>query len=142
MRPRVSVLAAVVLLAGCGTAVARTGNGGVHPGSGTVPSSACRARPGEARVTLTDTSPAPDVTVRVGTEVAVTVPRWSWGTATDVTGAGRILREECSVTLPGGGSRTIFAAIGPGRTRLGATVQPASDLMMPAWGGEIIVSAA
>jgi hypothetical protein len=146
MRARVNVLAPVVLLAGillagCGTAAARPGNGGGHPGSGTVPSSACRARPGEALVRLSDTSPAPRVTVRTGADVAVTVPRWSWGTATDVTGAGRILREECSVTLPGGGSRTIFLAVGPGRTRLGATVQPASNLMMPAWGGEVIVSA-
>jgi hypothetical protein len=82
------------------------------------------------------------VTVRLGAEVTVTVPRWGWGTATDVTAADRILREECRVLLPGGGSRTIFLAIGPGRTRLGATVEPASNLMMPAWGGEVTVSAA
>jgi hypothetical protein len=35
--------------------------------------------------------------------------------------------------LPGGGVRTIFLAAGRGSTRVGATVQPASDLAMPAW---------
>jgi hypothetical protein len=142
MRAWVTAAGAVVLLAGCGTAAARPGSGAIHPANRTVSSSACSARSGEAAVTLTDTTPAPAVTVRLGAQVTVTVPRWDWGTATDVTGAGRILREECSDALPGGGSRTIFLAIGPGRTRLGATVEPASDLMMPAWGGEVIVPAA
>jgi hypothetical protein len=52
-----------------------------------------------------------------------------------------ILREQCTVLLPGHGRRTIFLAARPGSTWLGATVQPASHLMMPAWGGKVIVRA-
>ena len=50
-----------------------------------------------------------------------------------------ILQEECTVLLPGRGRRTIFLAAGPGRTRVGATVEPASNLAMLAWGGDVIV---
>ena len=90
--------------------------------------------------TLTDTSPTPKVSVPPGGHLVVTVPRWGWGTATDVHPARRgILREQCTVLLPGHGRCTIFLAARPGSTRLGATVQPASNLMMPAWGGTAIV---
>ncbi len=41
--------------------------------------------------------------------------------------------------LPGDGRRTIFLAARHGSTWLGATVPPASNLMMPAWGGKVIV---
>jgi hypothetical protein len=75
--------------------------------------------------------------------IVVTVPPWGWGTATDI-GVARsgILREECTVLLPGGGRRTVFMAVTPGSTWVSATVAPASDLAMPAWGGRVIVRAA
>jgi hypothetical protein len=143
MRPWVIAIAGVILLAGCGAAAAASGSGAAHHSSGAGSARACKARPGQAIITLTDTSPAPAVNVRVGADVVVTVPRWGWGTATDVNLAtGGILRQKCTVTLPHAGRRTIFVAARAGRTRLGATVQPASNLMMPAWGGEVIVSAA
>jgi hypothetical protein len=83
------------------------------------------------------------VTVPVGARIVVTVPRWGTGTATDVDVArGGILREECTVLLPGRGRRTIFLAARPGSTRISATVEPASDLFMPAWIGEVIVRGA
>ena len=83
------------------------------------------------------------VTVPPGGHLVVTVPRWGWGMATDVHPArAGILREQCTVLLLGHGRRTIFLAAGPGSTRLGATVQPVSNLMMPAWGGTVIVRAA
>ena len=70
----------------------------------------------------------------------MTVPRWGWGKATDVNVAqAGILREECTVRLPRGGRRTIFLAVGPGRSYIGATVKPASDLAMPAWGAKVTV---
>jgi|HubBroStandDraft_1064217.scaffolds.fasta_scaffold01131_15 hypothetical protein len=100
----------------------------------------CRARSGWAAITLTDTAPAPAVTVRTGERVIVTVPPWGWGQATEVgVASGGILREECTVLLPGRGRRTIFLATGPGRTRLDATVEPASNLAMPAWSGDVVV---
>jgi hypothetical protein len=102
----------------------------------------CSVQPGWAAITLSDTSPTPMVTVPPGDHLVVTVPRWDWGTATDVHLArAGILREQCTVLLPGRGRRTIFLATRPGSTRLGATVQPASNAMMPAWGGEVIVRA-
>jgi hypothetical protein len=115
-----------------------------QPGSRHVPvARPCTGRPGWAAITLTDTSPTPTVTVPPGGHLVVTVPRWGWGTATGVYVArGGILREQCTVLLPGHGRRTIFLAARPGSTRLGATVQPASNLMMPAWGGTVTVRAA
>jgi hypothetical protein len=75
--------------------------------------------------------------------IVVTVPRWGWGTATDIDVArSGILREECTVLLFGGGRRTVFMAVMPGSTWVGATVEPASDLDMPAWGGRVIVRGA
>jgi len=95
------------------------------------------------RVGLTscdDSVPVPVVTVPPGVHIVVIVPRWGWGTATDVDVAhSGILRGECNALLPGGGRRTIFLAAGQGSTRVGATVQPASNLFVSAWGGEVIV---
>jgi hypothetical protein len=83
------------------------------------------------------------LTVPSGARIVVTVPPWSWGTATDVTvGRDAILREQCTVLLPGGGRRTVLVAARPGSTWLGATVEPASDLAMPAWFGDVTVRAA
>jgi hypothetical protein len=152
MRSWVSAVAATVLLAGCGTALARPGSGLVHPVGTTVTEPAhphsgdspiggsCPVLPGWSAITVTDTVPVPVVTVPPGARIVVILPRWGWGTATDVDVAhGGILREKCTVLLPGGGRRTIFLAAGQGGTRVGATVQPASNLFMPAWGGEVIV---
>jgi hypothetical protein len=103
---------------------------------------ACRARPGWAAITLTDTSPTPAITLRVGSPAVVTVPHWGWGKATDVrTARNGILREVCTVVLPDRGRRTIFLATKPGHTWLGATVEPASNLEMPSWGGDVTVQA-
>ena len=103
----------------------------------------CSARPGWAAITLTDTSPAPVVTAPPGAHIVVTVPQWSWGAATDVDVArGGMLREQCTVLLPGRGRRPIFLAARPGRTRVGATMEPVSDLAIPAWAGEVIVPSA
>jgi hypothetical protein len=103
----------------------------------------CSARPGWATITLSDKSPTPMVKVPLGGHLVVSVRRWGWGTATDVHVArSGILREQCTVLLPGHGRRVVFLAARPGRTWLGATVQPASNLMMPAWGGRVIVRAA
>lgn len=83
------------------------------------------------------------VTAPPSAHIVVTVPGWGWGTATevDVARAG-ILQEQCTVLLPGRGRRTIFLAVRPGSTWVGATVEPASNLAMPAWGGEVIVRGA
>jgi hypothetical protein len=103
----------------------------------------CPAPLGSAGITLSDTSPEPVVTVLSGRRIAMTVPRWSWGTATDIhVVRSGILREECTVLLPGGGRRAVFIAVAPGSTQVGATVEPASDLAMPAWGGRVIVQGA
>jgi hypothetical protein len=152
MRSWVTAVAAAILLAGCGTALARPGSGPVHPVGTAVTAPArprsghsptgrsCPVLPGWSAITLTDTVPVPVVTVPPGARIVVIVPRWGWGTATAVDVAhGGILREKCTVLLPGGGRRTIFLAAGQGSTRVGATVAPASDLFMPAWGGEVIV---
>ena len=132
---------AAVSAAGC----SRTGQTApAHPDSLHSPAGrSCPARPGQAAITLTDTSPRPVLTVPSGARIVVTVPPWGWGTATDVTvGHGAILREQCTVLLPGGGRRTIFVAVRPGSTWMGATVAPASDLAMPTWFGDVTVRAA
>jgi hypothetical protein len=83
------------------------------------------------------------LTVPPGTRIVVTVPPWGWGTATDIDlSRSGILREECTVLLPGGGRRTVLMAVTSGSTWVGATVEPASDLAMPAWGGRVNVRAA
>ena len=132
---------AAVLAAGCSS----TGQTApVRPDSLHSPAGrSCPARPGQAVITLTDTLPRPVLTVPPGARIVVTVPQWGWGTATDVTvGRRAILREQCTVLLPGGGRRTVFLAARPGSTWIGATVQPASDLAMPAWFGDVTVRAA
>jgi hypothetical protein len=149
MRNWVAAVAAAVLVAGCGTVPARTvpartvpprsDGGPVHPAS-TMAGGSCPAGSKKSVITLTDTLPVPVVIVPLGAEVVVTVPRWGRGTATDVhVATGGILREECTVLLPGGGRRTFLLAVEPGSTTVGATVAPASGTFMPAWGGEVIV---
>jgi hypothetical protein len=100
----------------------------------------CSAPHGWAAITLADRLPAPQVTVSLGAHVVVTVPRWGTGTATEVAVAhSGILRQECTVVLPDRGRRTIFLAARTGSTRISATVEPASNLFMPAWMGEVTV---
>jgi hypothetical protein len=80
------------------------------------------------------------VTVKAGSFVVVTVPRWHWGQATQVRVAkSALLRQVCSVMLRNHGRRTIYVARGSGTTYLSATVEPASNLAMPAWGGKVVV---
>ena len=112
-----------------------------HLDSGHSPAGrSCSARPGWAAITLTDTQPQPAVSAKPGARIVVTVPRWHWGTATEVHVArAGILREECTVLLRGGGRRTVFLAVRPGSTWIGATVSPASGLFMPGWGGTVTV---
>jgi hypothetical protein len=101
----------------------------------------CSAKADSASITLSDTSPQPVLRVRLGSLVVVTVPPWAWGRATRVSvGHHGVLAEKCTLALPDRGRRTIFIAKRPGSTSLYATVTPASDLLMPSWGGEIVVS--
>jgi hypothetical protein len=103
----------------------------------------CVPRPGSAVLTLTDTSPAPAVTVPVGATLVVMVPPWHVGKATDVhidkTG---ILSHTCSVLLSNHGRRAVLRARRPGETGVFATVTPAGQAGMPAWLGKVTVAAA
>jgi hypothetical protein len=128
---------AAVTLAGCTTAAAAS----PHQASHLVRADrSCKAEPTWPVIKLTDGSKQPALTVRAGSRVVVMVPRWGWGKATDVhVISPGILREKCTVLLPDHGRRTIFVAVGQGRTLLSATVAPPSDLMMPAWGGVVSV---
>jgi hypothetical protein len=95
---------------------------------------------GATSIELSDTTPSPAVTVRVGDRFVVTVPPWSATHATPVTlGVPGIAVQVCSVLLKDGGRRSIFVAQRAGTSWLGATVAPASGLFMPAWGGTVTV---
>lgn len=103
---------------------------------------ACSSSPAWATITLSDLSPHPKLTVPVGAEVVVNVPRWSGGDATDVhIGGAHPLQEQCSVLLGNHGRKTILLATAPGRSDLEATTsgQP-SGVMMPAWLGTVQVT--
>jgi hypothetical protein len=104
------------------------------------PGNSCTARPGWAAITLSYQSPRPVVTAPPGAHILVTVPAWGAGTASDIyAGSGGILREDCTLSLPGGGRRTVFSAIKPGTTLIGSDQEPASPFFMPSWLGEVIV---
>jgi hypothetical protein len=129
MRVWITAAVATVLVAGCATAPANS-----------LSSGSCPVGSAKAVIILTDKLPSPVVIMPVGVAIVVTVPRWTSGTATDVNvAAGGILREECTVLLPGGGRRTVFQALRPGSTFLGASVKPTSGAFMPAWSGKVIV---
>jgi hypothetical protein len=115
----------------------------VGPGTRQLPAGGtCSARPGWTAITLTDTTRPAVAAVPAAGHLVVTVPGWPWGTATDVYLArSGIVQEQCTVVLPDHGRRTVFLAVRPGSTWLGATVQPAGDAMMPAWRGEVTVQA-
>ncbi len=104
--------------------------------------SACSSNPAWASITLSDQSPRPKLTVPVGAEVVVNVPRWSGGEATDVhIGGADSLQEQCSVLLGNHGRQTILRATVPGRSDLEATTSGLpSGVMMPAWLGTVQVT--
>ena len=140
----VAVVAAFAAAAGCSSAAATTPP---HSASGQLPAGrqaraeqACPVRSGWATITLGYVAPQPKVTVPPGGHLVVTVPRWGGGTPTDVnvTRAG-ILREQCTILLPDRARRTVFLAAAAGSTWLGAVIRPASEVMMPSWGGEATV---
>jgi hypothetical protein len=122
------------------TAFAATACGSTVP-AGHLMSARCEAPRGSVSLTLTDTIPVPRVTAKVGRYIAVTVPAWHWGTATNVqaTTIG-MLRQVCTVVTHGHGRLTVLKAARAGSSHLGATVRPASNLFMPAWGGIVIVT--
>jgi hypothetical protein len=138
-RPAMAAAAALaaVTLAGCTTAAAVS----PHQASHRVRADrSCQAGPTWPVIKLTDSSKQPVLTVRAGSPVVVIVPRWNWGKATDVhVISPGLLRERCTVLLADHGRRTIFVAVGQGRTLLSATVSPAGDAKMPAWGGVVTV---
>jgi hypothetical protein len=106
------------------------------------PGNSCTGQPGWPAITLSDTEPGPVVTSTPGAYVIVTVPGWWTGTASDVSvDDGGVLREACTISLPGGGRRAIFAAIKPGTAGL-ASGPPASPAATPAWLGKVIVRGA
>jgi O-acetyl-ADP-ribose deacetylase (regulator of RNase III) len=137
MKRIAGLLAIAVVVAGCGSSpVAARLDSSRHAAS----TGSCDARRGTAAITLTYTMPSPTVIVHPGADVAVTVPAWGSGTATQVhVVTGGILREQCTTLLAHGGRRTIFQAARSGSAVVTATVTPASDAMMPVWSGKVIV---
>jgi hypothetical protein len=134
------VIAVLSALAATACAHASPARVSQPPTTGRLVLASCEAPRGSATLTLTDTTPEPRVTVEAGRYITVTVPAWHWGKATNVQLATRSgLRQVCTVALRDHGRRTVFVALRPGRSHLGATVEPASNLMMPAWGGIVVV---
>jgi hypothetical protein len=135
-----TVLAALAAAACAHAAPARVSQ---PPVTGRLVLASCQVPRGSATLTLTDTTPTPRVTIEVGRYVAVTVPAWHWGTATHVQVTTRgLLRQVCTVVTRAHGRRTVLVALRSGRSHLGATVEPASNLMMPAWSGIVVVRSA
>jgi hypothetical protein len=103
----------------------------------------CAASSGLPSLTLSDRSPRPTLTVPVGAEVVVNVPRWSaGGDATDVhIGDSHVLHEQCTVLLPDRGRRTILLATAQGRSGLEAiTSGLPNGVAVPAWLGTVRVT--
>lgn len=135
-----AVLAALAAMACTHAAPARVS---LPPATGHLALAPCQAPRGAAALTLTDTTATARMTVKTGRYLVVTVPAWHWGTATNVQVATKgLLRQVCTVVTRGHGRRTVFEALRPGSSHLGATVKPASNLMMPAWGGMVVVRSA
>jgi len=141
--PWVSVGSLLFLALGAGLASAMTAP---TPPSATSPiapsttaSSSCSA-PGAPTITLTDMLPRPTITVLVGSNLVAIVPGWGWGEATDLHIVDpSVLTESCSTLLSDRGRRAVLVAESPGQTYISATVMPASQAMMPAWGAEVTV---
>ena len=142
-RTRASVTTVLAALAAAACTHAAPAGVSQPAAPGHVVLASCQAPRGSAALTLTDSTPTPRSTVQAGRYVAVTVPAWHWGTATKVQAAtSGLLRQVCTVVTRGHGRRTVFEALRPGTSYIGATVEPASDLAMPAWGGIVAVSSA
>jgi hypothetical protein len=139
-----------VLVATAGLAMAACGSS-ANPGGTPAPSTtaadgigpSCSLAAGAPSLTLSDTSPAPTVTVPVGTRVAVLVPPFSDQSGTPLhRGDPSVVDEVCSVTLPDHGTRTILLAKSPGRSSLSSAAAAGSgDTMVPAWLGTVVVTA-
>jgi hypothetical protein len=140
----VGVVVATAALAMAACSSARANPGGISHPSGTktdAVGSSCSSPTGAPSLTLTDMSPTPTVTVPVGTHLVVLVPPWSDEEETPLhLGDPSVVGEECSVTLPDHGTRTILLAGAPGTSTVSATVKPGSDTMMPAWLGTVVVT--
>ena len=112
-----------------------------QPTRGTSLPESCAGPSGSPSISLSDLLPTPTVTLPVGSLLVVEVPEWHFGVATDVRiGDTRVLAEQCSVVLPGGGRRAVLIAQSPGRSALSATITPATDVFMPAWQGDVVVN--
>jgi hypothetical protein len=92
-------------------------------------------------ILLSDTSPQPTLTIAVDTLFTVTVPG-SGPTfhATKITISRSGLHQECTAPLRNGGRLSVMRALAPGKTFVGATLTPASNLAMPSWGGYVVVT--
>ncbi len=136
------VATAALTMAACSSTSTNPG-GATHPSGDKTDAdgSSCSLPTGAPSITLTDMSPSPSVTMAVGTRLVVLVPAWSDEEETPVhRGDPSVVAEECSVTLPDHGTRTILLARAPGTSTLSATVTPGSDTMMPAWLGTVLVT--
>lgn len=134
------VATAALVMAACGSSA---GPGAPGTTKTDATGASCSSPADSPSITLTDTSPAPTVIVPVGTRLVVLVPPWSDEEETPIRrGDPTVVGQECSVTLPNHGTRTVLLARAPGTSTLSATVTPASDTMMPAWLGTVVVTAA
>jgi len=77
--------------------------------------------------------------VPVGANFTIVVPRWGWGQPTDISIVHPVVSEGCSVLEADGARDVVVVARSAGDTYIGATVTPASNAEMPAWGGEVTV---
>jgi hypothetical protein len=108
------------------------------------PGDSCWAQPQWATITLSFETPAPAVTVAPGARIFVTVPGgWNGPTSDVYASAPGIIREDCTVSLPGGGRRAVITAIRPGSTAIVSEEQP-TDSRLPNGGGlgKVVVQAA
>lgn len=156
VRGRITSWAAVLVL-GLLAATAATGSALTSPPhrsvvstlpTGTAPAAtlptnaSCSSPPGSPTITLSDTSPTPTITIPVGGVLVVMVPSPEEPEfeATDLhIGDPTVLSELCSILLPDHGRRSVLLALVPGTSDLGATFTPPSDVLMPAWLGQVIV---
>jgi hypothetical protein len=107
------------------------------------PGNSCWARPGWTAITLSYTSPLPVMSTPLGSRVVVNVPpdSASTGGAFDVTADPGILREDCTISLPGNARRTIFTAVKPGTSGVYSS-EPPSPFFGPGWSGKVTVQGA
>jgi hypothetical protein len=152
---------AVLSIATVGVAVGACGSAGSSTSTTTVPTkrpgvaklatkktapigSSCSLSAGSPSLTLSDMSPAPGVTVPVGARIVVSIPSAAQAGPEEDTDVHIVndlaVKEECSVSLPNHGRRTILLAISPGTSGLSATITPSTDTAMPEWLGTVDVT--